>query len=146
MAPALDLRTADRAAEAVIDSLTPPRPTAGADAPRRSIAGMSAPVSTVEDAIQAALATVNDPEIRRPITELGMVRSATIGASGVVRVELLLTVAGCPLKDKLRTDITTAVAAVPGVTGVEIDFGVMTPSSGSRCSHSYAVGVPARSR
>lgn len=88
---------------------------------------MSAPVSTVEDAIQAALATVNDPEIRRPITELGMVRSATIAASGVVRVELLLTVAGCPLKDKLRTDITTAVAAVPGVTGVEIDFGVMSP-------------------
>ncbi|KAB1942979.1 Mrp/NBP35 family ATP-binding protein [Micromonospora sp. ALFpr18c] len=88
---------------------------------------MSAPVSTVEDAIQAALATVNDPEIRRPITELGMVRSATIADNGVVRVELLLTVAGCPLKDKLRTDITVAVAAVPGVTGVEIDFGVMTP-------------------
>lgn len=57
---------------------------------------MSAPASTVEDAIQAALATVNDPEIRRPITELDMVRSAVIGPDGVVRVELLLTVAGCP--------------------------------------------------
>jgi ATP-binding protein involved in chromosome partitioning len=88
---------------------------------------MSAPVSTVSDAIQAALATVNDPEIRRPITELGMVRSAEIGDDGVVRVELLLTVAGCPLKDKLRTDITAAVGAVPGVTGVEIEFGVMSP-------------------
>ncbi|MEU2612531.1 Mrp/NBP35 family ATP-binding protein [Micromonospora sp. NPDC007271] len=88
---------------------------------------MSAPVSTVSDAVQAALATVNDPEIRRPITELGMVRSAEVGDDGVVRVELLLTVAGCPLKDKLRADITAAVAAVPGVTGVEIEFGVMSP-------------------
>ncbi|MDM4722345.1 Mrp/NBP35 family ATP-binding protein [Micromonospora sp. WMMA1363] len=88
---------------------------------------MSAPVSTVSDAIQAALATVNDPEIRRPITELGMVRSAAVGDDGVARVELLLTVAGCPLKDKLRADITAAVGAVPGVTGVEIEFGVMSP-------------------
>ncbi|MEV1287139.1 Mrp/NBP35 family ATP-binding protein [Micromonospora sp. NPDC049679] len=88
---------------------------------------MSAPVSTMEEAVQAALATVDDPEIRRPITDLGMVRSAEIGADGVVRVHLLLTVAGCPLKDKLRTDITRAVGAVPGVTGVEIEFGVMSP-------------------
>jgi ATP-binding protein involved in chromosome partitioning len=91
------------------------------------MADMSAPVSTVEDAVQAALATVDDPEIHRPITELGMVRSAVVGPDGVVRVELLLTVAGCPLKDKLRTDITAAVGAVPGVTGVEIEFGVMSP-------------------
>ncbi|MGV9978694.1 P-loop NTPase [Micromonospora wenchangensis] len=88
---------------------------------------MSAPVSTLSDAIQAALATVNDPEIRRPITDLGMVRSAEIGEDGVVRVGLLLTVAGCPLKDKLRGDITAAVGAVPGVSGVEIEFGVMSP-------------------
>ncbi|MGK5445728.1 P-loop NTPase, partial [Micromonospora sp. URMC 105] len=88
---------------------------------------MSAPVSTISDAIQAALATVNDPEIRRPITDLGMVNSAVVGDDGVVRVELLLTVAGCPLKDKLRSDITAAVGAVPGVTGVEIEFGVMSP-------------------
>ncbi|PTA48296.1 P-loop NTPase [Micromonospora sp. RP3T] len=88
---------------------------------------MSAPVSTVSDAIQAALATVNDPEIRRPITELGMVRSAERDDDGVVRVELLLTVAGCPLKDKLRNDITAAVGAVPGVSRVEIIFGVMSP-------------------
>jgi ATP-binding protein involved in chromosome partitioning len=88
---------------------------------------MSAPVTTVEDAVLAALATVDDPEIHRPITELGMVRSAVVGPDGRVLVELLLTVVGCPLRDKLRTDITAAVSAVPGVTGVEIDFGVMTP-------------------
>ncbi|GLH95524.1 iron-sulfur cluster carrier protein [Phytohabitans aurantiacus] len=91
------------------------------------MAYMSAPASTIEDAIQAALATVDDPEIRRPITDLGMVRSFEVGSDGLVRVALLLTVAGCPLRDKLRNDITAAVGGVPGVTGVEIDFGVMSP-------------------
>jgi ATP-binding protein involved in chromosome partitioning len=88
---------------------------------------MSTQVSTVEEsAITAALATVNDPEIHRPITELGMVRSAVAGRDGVVRVHLLLTVAGCPLKDRLRSDITLALAKVPGVAGVQIEFGVMS--------------------
>ncbi len=87
---------------------------------------MPADVPTAE-AIQAALATVNDPEIRRPITELGMVRSAEAGPDGRVRVELLLTVAGCPMRDRIREDVTAAVSQVPGVTGVELEFGVMTP-------------------
>jgi ATP-binding protein involved in chromosome partitioning len=93
---------------------------------------MSAPVNstvsggTLEDAIQAALATVDDPEIKRPITELGMVQGFTVGAEGRVKVELLLTVAGCPLKDKLTSDITRALTALPGIMAVEIDFGVMT--------------------
>ncbi|HTF10022.1 MAG TPA: Mrp/NBP35 family ATP-binding protein [Asanoa sp.] len=87
---------------------------------------MSAPATSREEAIQAALATVEDPEIHRPITDLGMVKSFNIDEDGLVLVELLLTVAGCPLRDKLRTDITNAVAAVPGVSGVEIDFGVMS--------------------
>jgi ATP-binding protein involved in chromosome partitioning len=86
---------------------------------------MSAPASTLEDAIQAALATVDDPEIRRPITELGMVRGFTV-AGGTVKVELLLTVAGCPLRDKLNNDITAALTGIPGITAVTIDFGVMT--------------------
>ncbi|MCA2213783.1 Mrp/NBP35 family ATP-binding protein [Jidongwangia harbinensis] len=86
---------------------------------------MSAPAPTLEDAIQAALATVDDPEIRRPITDLGMVKGFTVIGS-VVKVELLLTVAGCPLRDKLTTDITAAVTTIPGITGAEIDFGVMT--------------------
>src|SRR5690242_2539416 len=86
---------------------------------------MSAPAATIEDAIQAALATVDDPEIKRPITELGMVKGFTAGA-GLVRVELLLTVAGCPLRDKLTSDITAALTRIPGITTVEIDFGVMS--------------------
>jgi ATP-binding protein involved in chromosome partitioning len=89
--------------------------------------GMSAPAPTVEAALHAALATVNDPEIRRPITDLGMVRAATVRPDGVAEIAILLTVAGCPLRDKLRTDITAAAATVTGLTGVEINFGVMTP-------------------
>ncbi|MET0423327.1 MAG: P-loop NTPase, partial [Actinoplanes sp.] len=86
---------------------------------------MSAPAPTLEDAIQTALATVDDPEIRRPITELGMVKGFTV-TGGTVKVELLLTVAGCPLRDKLTNDITAAVTSIPGITSVSIDFGVMT--------------------
>src|SRR5256886_5416215 len=87
---------------------------------------MSAPATSIESAIQAALATVQDPEIHRPITDLDMVESVALDAAGAVRLGILLTVAGCPMRDKLRTDIAQAVAAVPGVTGVQIDFGVMS--------------------
>ena len=85
----------------------------------------AAPAPTIEEAVQAALATVDDPEIHRPITDLGMVKGFTV-AGGLVRVELLLTVAGCPLRDKLNNDITAAVTKIPGIDHVEIDFGVMT--------------------
>jgi ATP-binding protein involved in chromosome partitioning len=86
---------------------------------------MSAPANTLEDAIQAALATVDDPEIRRPITELGMVAGFTV-SEHMVKVDLLLTVAGCPLRDKLTNDITAALTKIPGIERVEINFGVMT--------------------
>jgi len=88
---------------------------------------MSAPATSLESAIQAALATVQDPEIHRPITDLDMVESVAVDSAGAVRLGILLTVAGCPMRDKLRTDITAAVAAVPGVAGVQIEFGVMSP-------------------
>jgi ATP-binding protein involved in chromosome partitioning len=86
---------------------------------------MSAPAPTLEDAIQTALATVDDPEIHRPITELGMVKGFAVSA-GRVNVELLLTVAGCPLRDKLNNDITAALTAIPGIDTVTVDFGVMS--------------------
>ena len=87
---------------------------------------MSAPAVSLETAIREALATVEDPEIRRPITDLNMVKSVAVD-DGAVRVEILLTIAGCPLKDKLHQDITAAVSAVDGVRSVHIDFGSMTP-------------------
>jgi ATP-binding protein involved in chromosome partitioning len=78
------------------------------------------------DAVHAALAGVNDPEIRKPITELGMVRDVQVGADGSVDVEVLLTIAGCPMKETLTRDVTAAVSAVPEVTGVRVTLGVMS--------------------
>ncbi len=82
--------------------------------------------SSLLDRVNAALATVNDPEIKRPITDLGMVDSVDIADDGLVRVTVLLTVAGCPLKDTINRDVTTAVGAVEGVTAVDLTLGVMT--------------------
>jgi len=87
------------------------------------------PVSTATpllDRVRDALTRVNDPEIRRPITELGMVAAVEEVAPGRVRVEVLLTVAGCPMKDTLRRDVTAAVTTVDGVESVQVDLGVMS--------------------
>jgi ATP-binding protein involved in chromosome partitioning len=78
------------------------------------------------DTIRAALDKVNDPEIRKPITELGMVESVTVGDAGEVAVRVLLTVPGCPMKEQLTRDVTAAVSAVEGVRSVSVDLGVMT--------------------
>jgi ATP-binding protein involved in chromosome partitioning len=89
---------------------------------------MSAPLpEQVSADVWAALATVNDPEIKRPITDLGMVESVEIDGAGLVRVTVLLTVAGCPLKDTINRDVTAAVRSVGGVTGVDLQLGVMSP-------------------
>jgi ATP-binding protein involved in chromosome partitioning len=77
------------------------------------------------DAVRAALGRVNDPEIRRPITELGMVKDVQ-SDGGIVRVDVYLTVAACPLKDKLTTDVKAAVATVPGVDAVSVVLDVMS--------------------
>ncbi len=79
-----------------------------------------------QEALAAALATVNDPEIRKPITELGMVESCTCDDAGHVAVTILLTVSGCPLKETLTRDTTNALLAVEGVTGVDVTLGVMS--------------------
>ena len=80
---------------------------------------------TVDD-VRAALASVKDPEIRRPITELGMVGELTVSPTGVVKLTVLLTIAACPLRATLTNDVTAAVRAVPGVTDLQLQLGVMT--------------------
>jgi ATP-binding protein involved in chromosome partitioning len=75
---------------------------------------------------------VNDPEIKRPITELGMVENIDIDDTGLVAVKVLLTVAGCPLKDTIIKDVTTEVTRVEGVTAVDVQLGVMTADQRSK--------------
>jgi ATP-binding protein involved in chromosome partitioning len=85
-----------------------------------------APTSVTDDALHQALTTVIDPEIRKPVTELGMVESVTVDEAGRVAVTILLTVSGCPMKDTLTKDTTAALAKVPGVTAVDVTLGVMS--------------------
>ena len=82
--------------------------------------------SPLLERIDAALATVNDPEIKRPITDLKMVESVDVDNAGVVHLTVLLTVAGCPMKDTITRDVTAAVSAVDGVSGVDLTLGVMS--------------------
>ena len=75
--------------------------------------------------VERALATVNDPELRRPLTELGMVESVAV-ADGVATVGILLTISGCPMRDRLGSDIAAALEAISGIESVQINFGVMS--------------------
>ncbi len=76
--------------------------------------------------VRAALARVDDPEIRKPITDLDMVDSVEVGPDGTVRVRVLLTIAGCPMREQLSRDVTSALRSVPGVTDVDLQLGVMS--------------------
>ncbi|GAA3282269.1 Mrp/NBP35 family ATP-binding protein [Paenarthrobacter aurescens] len=77
------------------------------------------------EALHAALATVIDPELRRPITELGMVESVSADDDGTVHLAVLLTIAGCPLRDTITKDATEALIRVAGVTAVDVELKVM---------------------
>ena len=86
-------------------------------------AGIALP--TPEQVAQA-LSTVNDPEIHRPITELGMVKSIEVTPGGVILVGVWLTVSGCPLRDTITREVTAAVSKLPGVTAVRVELDVMS--------------------
>ncbi|AUI63630.1 Mrp/NBP35 family ATP-binding protein [Amycolatopsis sp. BJA-103] len=77
------------------------------------------------DDVRTALKAVYDPEIKKPITDLGMVKGVEVGSDGVVTVGIYLTVAGCPLKATLTKDTTDAVAKLPGVSDVKVELDVM---------------------
>ena len=79
-----------------------------------------------EEAVRQALTKVEDPEIRKPITDLGMVKSVSVGDGGAVTVEVYLTVSGCPMRETITQRVSDAVSAVDGVTGVQVELDVMS--------------------
>ena len=79
-----------------------------------------------EEQVRQALRDVLDPEIGKPIEDLGMLKGVEISADGDVRVDVLLTIAGCPLRDRINKDVTAAVAPLEGVRRVEVRLGEMT--------------------
>jgi ATP-binding protein involved in chromosome partitioning len=85
----------------------------------------------VKDAVLKALEGVIDPELQRPVTELDMVRDIEI-SDGVVSLQIVLTIAGCPLRHSFEQQVEQALADVPGVRGVRLSFGVMTPEERQR--------------
>jgi len=77
------------------------------------------------EAIRTALSGVEDPEIHRPITELGMLKDVRVLDHGKVEVAIYLTVSGCPMKDTITRRVTDAVSAVSGVSAVSVELDVM---------------------
>jgi ATP-binding protein involved in chromosome partitioning len=98
---------------------------------------------TIEQ-VTEALAGVSDPEIHRPITELGMVKNVDVGADGVVQVEVWLTVSGCPLRDTITRDVTAAVGKLPGVSAVRVGLDVMSEEQRRSLQTKLRGGKPER--
>ena len=82
-------------------------------------------VMNLVEQITALLSKVNDPELHKPITELGMVETITV-RDGIANLKILLTIVGCPMKDRLQADITNSLSGLTEIKKVEIEFGVMS--------------------
>jgi ATP-binding protein involved in chromosome partitioning len=84
------------------------------------------------DDVVGALRGVMDPELRDNVVDLGMVKGVQVDEAGRVDVRFALTIAGCPLRTELRRDVESRVRSLPGVTGVSVHMGEMTPDERSR--------------
>jgi len=107
-----------------------------------SPSALSAPPTI--DQVTQALSGVNDPEIKRPITELGMVKNIEVAPDGAVRVEVWLTIAGCPLRDTITREVTAAVSALAGVSRVAVELDVMSEEQRRNLQSSLRGGKPER--
>ncbi|NLB47972.1 MAG: Mrp/NBP35 family ATP-binding protein [Microbacteriaceae bacterium] len=99
---------------------------------------------STEQAVWQSLAQVNDPEILRPITELGMVQAVDVSSEGRAHVEILLTIVGCPAARRIETEVRAAAEATDGVTEVSLDVGVMTPEQRREFIEIVRGGKPVR--
>ncbi len=102
---------------------------------------MASPLTTEQ--VTAALATVNDPEIRRPITDLGMVKNIDIAPDGAVTVGVYLTVAGCPMRDRITKEVTEAVTRA-GAPAVRVELDVMSDEQRKELQNTLRGGQPAK--
>ena len=96
-----------------------------------------------EDAVRRAVGAVVDPELRRPIAELGMVRAISV-ADGVASVGIVLTIVGCPAAERISSDVRAAAASVAGVTDVALEVGVMSPAERRELTERLRGGRAAR--
>lgn len=103
---------------------------------------MTSPDLTAQ--VWGALARVKDPEVRRPITELGMVQSVQVGDAGTADVSVLLTIVGCPAAKQIEQEVTSAVQSVAGVSSVNLDIGVMNTEQRAEFVKKVRGGKPAR--
>ncbi|QOR45013.1 Mrp/NBP35 family ATP-binding protein [Trueperella pecoris] len=94
--------------------------------------------------IKSELTKVIDPEIKRPITELGMLRSVEIDDAGNVVVGIDLTTAGCPLRDTITIDTQNVVGAMEGVASVSVQMGVMDDDQRAELKKTLRGGEPER--
>ena len=106
---------------------------------------MSGSSSSAESgaAVRRAVGAVIDPELRRPISELGMLREISV-TDGVASVGVALTIVGCPAADRISADVRAAAASVPGVTAVALDIGVMSPAERRELTERLRGGAAAR--
>ena len=81
----------------------------------------------IDPRLAAALSSVEDPELRRPLIDLGMLRAARLDPDGTAVVEVLLTISGGPLRSTIETDVAEAVRGVDGVHRTVVELDVMTP-------------------
>ena len=76
-----------------------------------------------EDELWTALRTVNDPELKRDLVSLNMVKNLLANDDGSVSLSVILTTPACPLKGVIESDIKAALIKVKGVKKITVDFG-----------------------
>ena len=101
-------------------------------------------VTPDRDAILKALEQVVDPELRRPVTELDMVRDVVVSDDGAVALTIALTTAGCPLRHSFEEQVQQSLGEVRGVTSVRLSFTVMTPEEKTALVSRLRGGHPER--
>jgi ATP-binding protein involved in chromosome partitioning len=97
------------------------------------------------EAILDALSNVIDPELRKPVTELDMVRAIEIDG-GEVGITIALTIAGCPLRSSFEDQVAREVGTLDGVESVQLAFDVMSPDERAALTTKLRGGVESRSK